>query len=257
MNQSKFSLIPSIVVQGGQTPMPPSGPMLSEVTQTTPKNAAMEWLNQNVSRLLIIDADAQAGTGDNHEVIAAAVKAANHRALIEVSGGVRDAASLDRALGHLGHVVADASIIDSPEALALGTSTHGDRFVIELKVRDGAHVVAPGASIDGRPVTETIIALDGLGVTRYYVTDVAHHDHWKHGNLHLMQTVCAVTPHLITCGAGVKSLEDIHQLVEIGEQGLEGAVIGHALFNGAFMYADAQAAVEARYDPYEWGPAQP
>ena len=117
--------------------------------------------------------------------------------------------------------------------------------------------VSPGTSLQGADLWAAIPELDQLGVPHYTVTDLAHHDHWKHGNLHLMETFCQTSTKPVTCGAGVKTLADLHQLQPLTPSGLDGVVIGHALATGAFSFSDAVAALEARYDPYQWGPAQP
>lgn len=79
-----------------------------------------------------------------------------------------------------------------------------------------------------------------------------------HGpNLHLLKEVCRATDRPVIASGGISKLEDLHKLSDMVPDGIEGAIVGRALYDGAFTLAEAIAAVEARYDPYEWGPARP
>ncbi|NDA58369.1 MAG: bifunctional 1-(5-phosphoribosyl)-5-((5-phosphoribosylamino)methylideneamino)imidazole-4-carboxamide isomerase/phosphoribosylanthranilate isomerase PriA [Actinobacteria bacterium] len=104
---------------------------------------------------------------------------------------------------------------------------------------------------------ETLGRLDAAGCSRYVVTDVHKDGTMKGPNIHLLRDVCSATDAAIVASGGISRLEDLHTLADMTGQGIEGAIIGRALYEGAFTLAEAIAAVEARYDPYEWGPPRP
>ena len=79
-----------------------------------------------------------------------------------------------------------------------------------------------------------------------------------HGpNLHLLKEVCEATDRPIIASGGISKLEDLHKLAEMVPHGVEGAIVGRALYDGAFTLFEALAAVAERFDPYQWAPPQP
>ena len=110
---------------------------------------------------------------------------------------------------------------------------------------------------EGGDLFETLARLESDGCARYVVTDVTK-DGTMHGpNFHLLRDVCAATKRPVIASGGISKLEDLHKLVEMVPSGIEGAIIGRALYDGAFTLAEAIASIEPRFDPYEWGPPRP
>ena len=133
---------------------------------------------------------------------------------------------------------------------------HGEQIAVGLDVR-GTTLSARGWTQDGGDLWETLGRLDAAGCARYVVTDVAKDGTMKGPNFHLLKEVCEATDRPVVASGGIARLEDLHKLAEMVPMGIEGAIIGRALYDGAFSLAEAITAIEPRYDPYEWGPARP
>jgi phosphoribosylanthranilate isomerase len=209
-----------------------------------------EWIH-------LVDLDAAFGKGDNAELIASVVHAVRSHVQVELSGGIRDTASLDRALATgCARVNLGTAALEDPEWTAEVIKTHGDRIAVGLDVR-GHTLAARGWTQEGGDLWETLGRLDAAGCARYVVTDVAKDGTMKGPNLHLLREVCQATDRPIIASGGISRLEDLHKLADMTADGIEGAIVGRALYDGAFTLAEAIAALEPRYDPYEWGPPRP
>ena len=146
--------------------------------------------------------------------------------------------------------------LENPDWTEQVIAEHGDRIAVGLDVR-GHTLAARGWTTEGGNLWETLGRLDAAGCSRYVVTDVHKDGTMKGPNIHLLRDVCSATDAAIVASGGISRLEDLHTLADMTGQGIEGAIIGRALYEGAFTLAEAIAAVEARYDPYEWGPPRP
>jgi phosphoribosylanthranilate isomerase len=174
-----------------------------------------------------------------------------------MSGGIRDDESLARALSTgCDRVNLGTAALEDPQWTEKVIKEHGERIAVGLDVR-GHTLAARGWTEEGGDLWETLGRLDEAGCVRYVVTDVTK-DGTMHGpNLHLLKEVCEATQRPIVASGGIARLEDLHKLADMVPHGIEGAIVGRALYDGAFTLAEAVAAVEARYDPYQWGPPRP
>ena len=144
--------------------------------------------------------------------------------------------------------------LENPEWTEKVIQQHGEQIAVGLDVR-GHTLAARGWTEDGGDLWETLGRLDAAGCSRYVVTDVTK-DGTMHGpNFHLLKQVCEATSRPIIASGGISHLEDLHKLADM--PGIEGAIIGRALYEGAFTLPEAIAAIEPRFDPYTWGPPQP
>ena len=117
---------------------------------------------------------------------------------------------------------------------------HGERIAVGLDVR-GRTLAARGWTKDGGDIWETLARLDADGCPRYVVTDV-HRDGTLTGpNLDLLRDVCAATEGAVVASGGVSAISDLRALRGLGT--VEGAIVGKALYAGAFTLPDALAAV--------------
>jgi phosphoribosylformimino-5-aminoimidazole carboxamide ribonucleotide (ProFAR) isomerase len=102
-----------------------------------------------------------------------------------------------------------------------------------------------------------VLELEEQGCPRYVVTEAARRGHWRHESTHVIAAVCESVRHpVIACG-GVTHLSDIHELASLTKLGLEAVVLDEPLYSGRFTFAEAMAAGEPRYDPYQWAPPRP
>jgi phosphoribosyl isomerase A len=256
MNYSpSFALLPAVDVSKGQAVRLVQGKAGSETSYGSPIDAARSWVNQGAEWIHLVDLDAAFGTGSNAELIAHVVHQVRDSVRVELSGGIRDSASLAAALATgCTRVNLGTAALEDPEWTAQVISEHGDRIAVGLDVK-GHTLAARGWTTEGGDLWEAIGRLDAAGCARYVITDV-HKDGTMHGpNIHLLKEVSKATRTPVIASGGIAHLEDLHRLTEI--KGIDGAIIGKALYEGAFTLAEALVATQERYDPYQWGPPTP
>lgn len=252
-----LELLPAVDVADGQAVRLVQGKAGSETTYGSPVDAARAWVEQGAEWIHLVDLDAAFGRGSNADLLSRVVHEFRGAVRVELSGGIRDDESLARALATgCERVNLGTAALEDPDWTAKVIAEHGDRIAVGLDVK-GHTLAARGWTQEGGDLWETLGRLDAAGCARYVVTDVAK-DGTMHGpNFHLLKDVCKATRRPIVASGGIARLEDLHKLSDMVPHGIEGAIIGRALYDGAFTLAEAIAASEARYDPYEWGPPQP
>lgn len=252
-----LELLPAVDVADGQAVRLVQGRAGSETTYGSPVDAARAWVEQGAEWIHLVDLDAAFGRGSNADLLARVVHEVRGAVKVEMSGGIRDDESLTRALATgCTRVNLGTAALEDPDWTARVIAEHGDRIAVGLDVK-GHTLAARGWTQEGGDLWETLGRLDAAGCARYVVTDVAKDGTMKGPNLHLLKEVCAATNRPIVASGGIARLEDLHKLAEMVPHGIEGAIIGRALYDGAFTLAEAITAIEPRYDPYEWGPPQP
>lgn len=257
MLNPQFALIPVVTVEDGRSTLP-SMPGTSTGAASVPAaQAADYWVRQGAQRIQIVNGPSADGHA-NLAAIKAMVRGLRHQARTDLVAGVHDDATLAAALDIASsHVVLSAAAMADLDFVARASAAHADKVILRVVVGDGGAIHAPGSAADGLDIWSLLPQLDAIKVPSYLVSDATRHGHWWSSHKGVLEQFVASTPRHVTAGSGVDTLENLHELSELVAQGLDGAVIGHALNVGAFTLADAQTAVEARYDPYEWGPAQP
>lgn len=250
-------LLPAVDVAGGQAVRLVQGKAGTETDYGSPVEAARAWVEQGAEWIHLVDLDAAFGRGSNADLLASVIREVKRDVQVELSGGIRDDESLRRALATgCTRVNLGTAALEDPTWTEQVIREHGEQIAVGLDVR-GTTLAARGWTSEGGDLWETLARLDEAGCARYVVTDVAK-DGTMHGpNFHLLKQVCEATDRPIIASGGVARLEDVHKLAELAPHGVEGAIIGRALYDGAFSLAEAIVAAEARFDPYMWGPAQP
>ncbi|HOC12425.1 MAG TPA: bifunctional 1-(5-phosphoribosyl)-5-((5-phosphoribosylamino)methylideneamino)imidazole-4-carboxamide isomerase/phosphoribosylanthranilate isomerase PriA [Propionicimonas sp.] len=235
----RLELLPAVDVQGGQAVQLTQGVAGSEKVFGDPLAAALRWQDGGAEWLHLVDLDAAFGRGSNAEVIAEIV--AKMALKVELSGGIRDDASLQRALATgCRRVNIGTAALEHPEWCDRIIADHGDRIAIGLDVR-GTRLAARGWTREGGELWETLDRLNAAGCARYVVTDVASDGMLTGPNLQLLTDVCARTDAKVVASGGISTLDDLRALRELVPQGVEGAIIGTALYVGNFTLADALA----------------
>lgn len=252
-----LELLPAVDVADGQAVRLVQGKAGSETVYGKPLDAARSWVHQGADWIHLVDLDAAFGRGSNAELIGKVVRSLRDQVRIELSGGIRDDDSLSAALATgCTRVNLGTAALENPEWTERVIGEYGDRIAVGLDVK-GHTLAARGWTTEGGDLWDTLGRLDAAGCARYVVTDVTKDGTMKGPNFHLLRDVCKVTKAPVVASGGISHLEDLHKLADMTTDGIEGAIIGRALYDGAFTLAEAIAAIEARYDPYEWGPPRP
>jgi len=232
-------LLPAVDVQGGQAVQLVQGIAGSEKTFGDPLAAAQRWQDAGAEWLHLVDLDAAFGRGSNAEVIA---EITAHMSLnVELSGGIRDDASLERALATgCRRVNIGTAALENPAWCERVIGTHGDRIGIAIDVK-GSNLAARGWVREGGDWAEAVRRLSDAGCRTFVVTDVASDGMLTGPNLDLLRRVCALTDADVIASGGIAQLDDLRALRSLGPLGVTGAIIGTALYVGNFTLTDALA----------------
>lgn len=236
---SKLELLPAVDVKDGRAVRLMQGALDKESIYGAPLEVALEFQAAGAEWLHLVDLDAAFGRGSNATLLAEVVAALDIK--VELSGGIRDDESLKRALATgCTRVNLGTAALEDPEWTAKVIAQHGDRIAVGLDVR-GTTLAARGWTKEGGELFETIERLDRDGCSRYIVTDVAKDGTLTGPNLELLKSVCATTKAPVVASGGVSSLADIAAIAKLVELGVEGSIVGKALYAGAFTLPEALA----------------
>lgn len=234
-----LTLLPAVDVTGGRAVQLAQGVAGSERVYGEPVAAALNWQRDGAKWLHLVDLDAAFGRGDNRDVIAQVVSTVDMN--VELSGGIRDDDSLAAALATgCTRVNIGTAALENPDWVRKVIATHGDRVAVGLDVR-GTTLAARGWTSEGGELYETLARLDADGCARYVVTDVRKDGMLAGPNLELLRSVCTATDRPVVASGGISALDDLRAIAGIA--GVEGAIVGTALYEKAFTLPEALATV--------------
>jgi len=235
----KLELLPAVDVKDGRAVRLVQGAIDKESIYGAPLEVALEFQAAGAEWLHLVDLDAAFGRGSNATLLAEVVAALDIK--VELSGGIRDDESLKRALATgCTRVNLGTAALEDPDWTAKVIQQYGDRIAVGLDVR-GTTLAARGWTKEGGELFETIERLDRDGCSRYIVTDVAKDGTLTGPNLELLKSVCASTNAPVVASGGVSSLADIAAIAALVDLGVEGSIVGKALYAGAFTLPEALA----------------
>ncbi|WP_112240755.1 bifunctional 1-(5-phosphoribosyl)-5-((5-phosphoribosylamino)methylideneamino)imidazole-4-carboxamide isomerase/phosphoribosylanthranilate isomerase PriA [Kribbella monticola] len=230
-------LLPAVDVADGQAVRLVQGEAGSETSYGDPLAAAMAWQDAGADWIHLVDLDAAFGRGSNRELLAEVTGKLDVQ--VELSGGIRDDESLEAALATgARRVNIGTAALENPEWCDRIVQQYGDRVAIGLDVR-GRTLAARGWTKEGGDLYEVLERLERAGCERYVVTDVTKDGMLQGPNLDLYRDLCERTEKPIVASGGVSSLADLAALSTLVPQGVEGVIVGKALYAGAFTLTEA------------------
>ncbi len=233
----ELQLLPAIDVKDGRAVRLVQGELSRESQYGAPLEVASEFVAAGAEWIHLVDLDAAFGIGSNAELLAEVIRSVDIK--VELSGGIRDDQSLRRALATgCARVNLGTAALEDPDWTAKVISEFGDRIAVGLDVR-GHTLAARGWTKEGGDLFETLERLDRDGCSRYIVTDVAKDGTLSGPNIELLRSVCDATTKPVVASGGVSTLEDLRALRELTGIGVEGAIVGKALYAGAFTLPQA------------------
>ncbi len=232
-------LLPAVDVANGQAVRLVQGEAGSETSYGDPLQAALAWQSAGAQWIHLVDLDAAFGRGSNADLLADVIGRLDVQ--VELSGGIRDEASLAAALATgCARVNLGTAAIEDPDWTARAIAEHGERIAVGLDVR-GHTLSARGWTREGGDLFETLARLDADGCARYVVTDVTKDGTLRGPNIDLLRQVCAATDRPVIASGGVSTLDDLVSLRALVPDGVEGAIVGKALYAGQFTLHEALA----------------
>ena len=236
-----LELLPAVDVAVGRTVRLVQGAAGTETSYGDPTDAALAWQEAGASWIHLVDLDAAFGRGSNGPQLADLIGRLDVK--VELSGGIRDDIALSGALATgCARVVIGTAALEDPDWVAKAIAEHGDRIAVGLDVR-GTRLAARGWTTDGGELDDALDRLELAGCHRYVVTDIEKDGMLRGPNLDLLRQVCARTDKPVVASGGVASLTDLHAIASLVPLGVEGAIVGKALYAGAFTLPEALAAV--------------
>lgn len=233
----RLELLPAVDVAGGQAVRLVQGEAGSETSYGSPVEAALEWQRAGAEWLHLVDLDAAFGRGDNIDVLTEVAQELSIK--IEMSGGIRDDESLERALSlNPARINLGTAALENPEWTKKVIAQYGDVIAVGLDVR-GDTLAARGWTQDGGNLWEVLDRLNEDGCARYVVTDVTKDGTLQGPNLELLRKVAERTDKPVVASGGIATLDDIAALRTMVEFGVEGAITGKALYAGKFTLEQA------------------
>ena len=233
----RLELLPAVDVKDGRAVRLVQGELSRESIYGAPLDVALEFQNAGAEWIHLVDLDAAFGRGENSLLLAQVVGTLDIK--VELSGGIRDEESLARAIATgCARINLGTAALENPDWTASVISRFGDLIAVGLDVR-GHTLAARGWTSEGGDLFETIARLDGDGCARYVVTDVTKDGTLAGPNIELLKSVCAATSRPIIASGGISNLGDIAELATLTSLGIEGAIVGKALYAGAFTVQEA------------------
>jgi phosphoribosyl isomerase A len=236
-----LELLPAVDVSGGQAVRLVQGAAGTETTYGEPADAAMAWQREGAGWIHLVDLDAAFGRGSNAPLLAELIRRLDVR--VELSGGIRNDAALTAALATgCARVVIGTAALEDPVWVAGAIAEHGDRIAVGLDVR-GTRLAARGWTTDGGELDDALDRLEAASCRRYVITDIDKDGMLRGPNLDLLRRVCARTARPVVASGGVSSLDDLRAIASLVPLGVEGVIVGKALYASVFTLGEALAAV--------------
>ena len=243
MTARGLTLLPAVDVADGQAVRLVQGAAGTETGYGDPMEAALAWQRAGAEWIHLVDLDAAFGRGSNADLLGKVVRRLD--VAVELSGGIRDDDSLAAALATgCARVNIGTAAMENPGWVRSVIARHGEKIAVGLDVR-GTRLAARGWTAEGGDLYETLERLNADGCARYVVTDVTKDGTLRGPNLDLLGQVCARTARPVVASGGVSSLDDLRAIAGLAPLGVEGAIVGKALYAGAFTLEEALAAVAA------------
>jgi phosphoribosyl isomerase A len=238
--EPRLELLPAVDVADGQAVRLVQGAAGSETGYGDPLAAALDWYEGGAEWIHLVDLDAAFGRGSNSALLAeVTTELAGKGVKIELSGGIRDDESLERALA-MGatRVNLGTAALENPEWTARVIAAHREQVAVGLDVR-GTTLAARGWTEDGGDLWDVLARLEDAGCSRYVVTDVTKDGTRCGPNIELLREVCSRTDAPVVASGGISSLDDLRVLRTLVPAGVEGSIVGKALYAGAFTLPEA------------------
>ena len=240
-NSGLFTVLPAVDVVDGKAVRLDQGEAGTEKSYGEPLEAALKWQADGAEWLHFVDLDAAFGRGSNHELMAEITRELSIN--VELTGGIRDDESLERALGTgAKRVNIGTAALENPEWAKEVISRHGDAIAIDIAVRDEDgqwRTKGRGWTSDGGDLWEVLEFFDAAGCARFVVTDVSKDGTLSGPNVELLREVSAATDALVTASGGVSTLDDIAEIARYADEGIDSVIVGKALYENRFTLPEA------------------
>ncbi|MBU6264898.1 MAG: bifunctional 1-(5-phosphoribosyl)-5-((5-phosphoribosylamino)methylideneamino)imidazole-4-carboxamide isomerase/phosphoribosylanthranilate isomerase PriA [Actinomycetales bacterium] len=233
-----LELLPAVDVAEGKAVRLTQGALGTETDFGDPVDAAADWARQGAEWIHLVDLDAAFGRGENRALLRRVITEVPG-VKIELSGGIRDDASLESALeSGATRVNLGTAALENPDWAASAIARFGEQIAVGLDVR-GETLAARGWTEEGGNLWDVLARLEDAGCARYVVTDVTRDGMLNGPNLELLTAITEKTGKPVVASGGIASLDDLVALRSLVPIGVEGAIVGKALYAQKFTLEQA------------------
>ncbi len=235
-------LLPSIDIKDGLCVRLYQGDYAQMTTyDTDPVQVALRWQEAGAHWLHVVDLDGAKEGAPVNVALIERIRGATHMH-IEVGGGLRSLAHIEQILA-LGveRVVLGTVALTDRALLQDALVRWREQIVVGIDARDGRVAIAGWRETSSVEAAALASDLTNLGVQRFSYTDIGRDGTLSGPNLYALATMQRATTRPLIASGGVRSLADLHALAELG---VEGAIIGKALYTGAIDLATAVREIE-------------
>ncbi|MDO7788422.1 1-(5-phosphoribosyl)-5-[(5-phosphoribosylamino)methylideneamino]imidazole-4-carboxamide isomerase [Desulforamulus aquiferis] len=233
-------IFPAIDLKEGQCVRLIEGRMDSATVYShDPGSTARAWEEQGAEFIHVVDLDgAFAGQPRNRESIIQIVQAV--RVPVQVGGGVRDLETVADLLAiGVNRVILGSAAILNPDMVAEACQRYGDRVLVGIDARDGMVAIQGWGETVQRTAQDLALEVKSMGITRIVFTDIRRDGKLSGPNLAATGELARASGLKVIASGGVSSLEDIQAVKDLESDGVEGAIMGKALYAGAVKLPDA------------------
>ena len=247
MTGHEFKVIPAVDIKGGRCVRLHMGiPDEETVFSEDPLGVAERWQEEGARLLHVVDLDgAFAGKPVNDTVI---LKIADRLSIpVEVGGGIRTpAAARSYVDGGVARVVVGTAAFKDADRLLKLVADLGERLVVGVDVKDGKVAVAGWEETEDVGPIDAVGRLATAGVPRVVYTDTSRDGTLVGPNFEGIEELARSAPIPVIASGGVGNLEDIERISDMSSLGIEGVIVGMALYRGMFTLAEAMLAAGER-----------
>ena len=239
---SKFELLPAVDIKQGKAVRLKQGEISDKTVYGSPVECALDFQNSGADWLHLVDLDAAFGVGSNAEIVLEVINSLNIK--VELSGGIRTDESLAKALAtNCDRVILGTAALEDPSWSSKVIKKYAEKIAVSLDVR-GETLAARGWVREGGNLYEAITRLASDGCAMFIVTDISKDGTLQGPNFELLEKVCKFSQVPVIASGGVSSLADLKKLISMQDIGIKGAIVGKALYEGAFTVEEALAVVK-------------
>ena len=237
-----FTVYPAVDVQGGRAVRLTEGdPARETVYFDDPRDAAAHWVRLGARDLHVVDLDAALGRGDNRDVIRALTRRvaaeSPETVRVELGGGVRDVETARAWLSLVHRVVLGTAAITAPELVeGLLAEFGADRVAVTVDARDGKVAVRGWTDVTSIEAVALAERMAEVGVRHLIYTDVSRDGTMQGVDPAPLRALRDAFPHVLVAGGGVARDSDLDTYEALG---LDGAIVGRALYEGTVRYPRA------------------
>ncbi|MCX7060255.1 MAG: 1-(5-phosphoribosyl)-5-[(5-phosphoribosylamino)methylideneamino]imidazole-4-carboxamide isomerase [Nevskia sp.] len=239
-------LIPAIDLKNGQCVRLRQGRM-DDVTvfSNDPAEVAQRWVDEGASRIHVVDLDgALKGSPVNLKVIERIAKVCGS-VPVQAGGGVRDEDTVQAYLNAgVSYIIIGTKAVNAPHFLRDLCLEYPRHIIVGIDAKDGRVAVDGWSKLSAHGVVEMAKQCEHDGVEAIVYTDIGRDGMMNGFNVEATRNLARSVKTDIIASGGVSTIEDLHLLKSIEEDGVIGAVIGRALYEGGLQFKDCLKAVQ-------------